>query len=1079
MSQKNEKKNDKAQDISEILRLLKQSVESDRATMSAENDGSDEKKDSGDSEFSYSMEGFLNSDESKEHLSEEGLEEESLENDVVEEDSSEDDDVAPWEEDLPSESDRESLEIEIADESDREPEEDDEDPWFTSSVSKDTVKEKVDEDTLATEDDEAADISEEENFDRNDDIENEAEVFEKEIEEIEEVEEIEEIEEVEEVEEVEETEETTNISDVEDIAADEPAEEIAQDDQSDDPDDMVLTVDDIDEAIAEIEREKEMSAEDDDMPSWYQDEIEKRAPAERDDHEESDEEDDTFFDFNDFAYVSEDELTALEKKDSADKEDAEFIDPDEYFEENEERAEGFDDDLTVEEDAEYEREDDVCEIDEQEYVSNEDEAYESCGVIIIDESCEDEPAYDAALEQTDEEEPMYDEIPEQPDEDELVYDEFCEEAMISEDEYDEFEEDIDKELVEAEDESEDMGGLDETDMHLLSKLGYSSVGASEEVIKQGDHENHSSEPSGDISYDYDGEEYIFEKQRDEIRAGYSVAKKNALIRLLIAGGAAFLLLIYEMLVACGVVLPWLFNQYDYALSHIMISLQLLIIAGAMSIRSILKGVTDAACMRATPQSVSAAVIIMNMLYTVVIAIIIPENYVLFNFVGSLAAVLSIGYEYLGLINESHTFDVVSLKDGARYAFGEDERLYEVFGEPAPSLRAYSTDFNKHFFAKMKRRTVSYKYLSVLIVSTFALMLAVCGISLLATGSSGEALRNAISVINFTLPLGVLGAYVLPMLKVTKVMLGKNAALIGHGTVDKYVNTRFVTFDEEDLFPSIKTTHIDLKPSGNHNISAVLRKTGKLFSAIGGPMKKLVELSDTFDGDDVIINDIFDDGISATVESSEILAGSARFLEINGVDPSSASDYRDADGNNEVLYIAIDGSLAARYYIKYLPDPDFVKAVNKLGDKRIAVGIKTCNPGINSNIILRRCPEMKYKIYAIKSGYDCADEIDSHRALTDGDLISAKKSVFLAYPLLACLALKKYYKSDAVFRWTSAAVGALTAICIALAGRGLDINSLGIAIYQLLWFAPSVAAALIDFRRDGVEKSKKEDIDNIN
>ena len=1057
MSQKNEKKNDKTQDISEILRLLKQSVESDRAMTSAENDGSDEKKDSGDSGFSYSMEGFLNSDESKEYPAEEELEEES-DNDIVEEDTSEDDDIAPWEGNLPSESERESLEIEIADASDREPEEDDEDPWFTSSVSEDTVKEELDEDTPEIEEDEATDISEEERLDQIDDIEKKAEVFEEEIEEIEEI------------------EETTTVSDVENIADENPAEELAQDDSTDDPDDMVLTVDAIDEAIAEIEREKEMSAEDDDMPSWYQYEIEKRAPAERDDPKESDVDDDTFFDFDDFACVDENELAALGKKDSTDKEDAEFIDPDEYFEENEERAEGLDDELTVEEDAEYEREDDVC---KQEYVSNEDEAYESCGVIIVDESCEDEPAYDAAPEQADEEDKMYDEIPEQPDEDGLVYDEFCEEAMISEDEYDEFEEDIDKELVEAEDESEDMGGLDETDMHLLSKLGYSSVGASEEVIKQGDHENHSSEPSGDISYDYDGEEYIFEKQREEIRAGYSVAKKSALVRLLIAGGAAFLLLIYETLVACGVTLPWLFNQYDYALSHIMISLQLLIIAGAMSIRSILKGVTDAACMRATPQSVSAAVIIMNVLYTVVIAIIIPENYALFNFVGALAAVLSIGYEYLGLINESHTFDVVSLKDGARYAFGEDERLYEVFGEPAPSLRAYSTDFNKHFFAKMKRRTVSYKYLSVLIVSTFALMLTVCGISLLATGSSGEALRNAISVINFTLPLGVLGAYVLPMLKVTKVMLGKNAALIGHGTVDKYVNTRFVTFDEEDLFPSIKTTHIDLKPSGNHNISEVLRKTGKLFSAIGGPMKKLVELSDTFDGDDVIINDIFDDGVSATVESSEMLAGSARFLEINGVDPASASDYRDADGNNEVLYIAIDGSLAARYYIKYLPDPDFVKAVNKLGDKRIAVGIKTCNPGINSNIILRRCPEMKYKIYAIKSGYDCADEIDSHRALTDGDLISAKKAVFLAYPLLACLALKKYYKSDAVFRWTSAAVGAFVAVCIALAGRGLDINSLGIAIYQLLWFAPSVAATLIDFRRDDVEKSKKEDIDNIN
>ena len=1095
MSQKNGKKNDQAQDISEILRLLKQSVESDRAaSAAAEKDKVDEKKDSEASEFSYSMEGFLDADESDEDIASEDTEEntdkesaeeeaadgeineddpleenneesETVEDDVApwEDESSVEDDRAPWEDESSIEAEQEDLEIEIADAAEREFEEDDEDPWFSSGKFDDISNKEADDGFSETyeskREDEIADDP------RSDD----EEAYES----------------------VEDIENTENISadESDDDEYDVEVDEALEYTEPDEDDDAALTVDAIDEVIAEIERERSAMMKEDDEPSWYQEELEKPAPAERDDRKENDEAGETFFDFNDFAYVTEEELANVEK------ERAERNEYPEYSEESDldDGDDPLDDEAVCSEEADDRFDDSDGAIrweSEDEMLS--DDMYDEIVIVrgdenaddeIYDESYEDESYEDESYEDESYDDESYEDesYDDESYEDEVVTEEDFdyEDEMIADDSYEQSESDIDKELKEAEEENDDDIGLDETDIHLLSKLGYSPVGASEEVVKQNDRENLSKESSGDIAYDYEGEEYIFEKQREEIRAGYSVAKKSTLTRLAIAGGATFLLLIYETLVAFGVTLPWLFNQHTYALSHIMISLQFLIIAGAMSIRSVVKGVADAACMKATPQSVSAVVIIMNVLYSIVIAIITPEDYVLFNFAGALAAVLAIGYEYLNLVNESHAFDVVALKDDVRYVFGEDEKLYEVFGEPAPSLRAYSTDFNKHYFAKMKRRTVSYKYLSTLIVAVLALMLVVGVISLLATGTPGEALRNAIMIVNFALPLGILGAYTLPMLKVTKAMLGKNAALIGQATVDKYVNTRFVTFDEEDLFPSIKTTHIDLKPSGNHDISAVLRKTGKLFSAIGGPMKKLVEIPDASDGDDVIIKDIFDDGVSATVESSEMLVGSARFLEINGVDPTATSDYRDADGNNEVLYVAINGSLAARYYIKYLPDPDFVKAVNKLGDKRIAVGIKTCNPGINSNIILRRCPEMKYKIYAIKSGYDSADELESHRVLTDGDLISVKKSVFLAYPLLACLALKKYYKSDAVFRWVSAAVGALVALCIALAGRGLDINSLGIAIYQLLWFAPSLAAALIDFRSAGAEGSKHKNTDSTN
>ena len=621
-------------------------------------------------------------------------------------------------------------------------------------------------------------------------------------------------------------------------------------------------------------------------------------------------------------------------------------------------------------------------------------------------------------------------------------------------------ENIDRELVEMNEIEESEEGLDETDISLLQNMGYTSFGEADGASAFEDAGLSDNESLGDVAYDYDGEEYVIKKQGDEIKMDYAHQKKNTLIRLAIAGGAAILLLIYEMLAFSGVTLPWMFNQHQFPLSHAMISLQLLVIATAMSLNLIAKGIADAFKLKSTPYSVGSILILANIVYTVIIAIVRPENYMLFNFGGAFAAVLAIVYEYVLILNEEMAFCAVSCDSSDKYALVEDTDDAKPFGD-APALRAYRTDFNKNFFGQIRKRTSEYGYIGLLVPSVIGLGIVLFALFWIIRGNVATALSTGMLVINFALPLGVLGTYSMPMLFALMSLKEGKSAIIGNASADRYNGTRFVTFDETDIFPSLKTTYVDLKPSGNQQISAVLSKTSMLFSAIGGPLSRMVETADAGDNSDKVeIISIFDDGISAKVNGSEMLVGSSRFLEINNIDVNAPTDYRDSDGSNEILYVAIDGKLAARYYIKYVPDPDFVKAVNLLGSKGVSVGIRTRNPGVNSQIIQRRCPEMKYRVYTIKALSENEKDITSYQSNTDSGIVAHEKAADLASPLVIAMSLKKYYKFDAYIRYASAGLGAILVTVFAAMGRVGEISSLSSVLYQIAWLVPSALAGWI-------------------
>ena len=821
------------------------------------------------------------------------------------------------------------------------------------------------------------------------------------------------------------------------------------------------------EEFEEEDEELEVIEEDDDSDPWYEDDIELS-----EDEEETDEEEEL-----------EIEIAAADEREDEDDEDDPWFSGSEKEPENleaEEESEEIEDfeeaiEETIEETIEESEE--INDDEGASFAFGEEEPEEELPDILLEEEddetqASDEDEIDVFAYPEEEEETDEDEIDvfAYPDEDpyegiiadEPIFEEEIEEVEETEEEEIIEEEEIEEESLERElDEIKEIESnvtdemLDDTDISLLQNMGYTSFAA--EDAEEEDEPEEKAEALGDIAYDHNGEEHVIKKQSDEIKIDYTEQKRKTLLRLIIAGGAALLLFIYEYLTFAGVELPWIFNQHEFPVSHSMISLQLLLISVAMSLNLVAKGIYDTFKLRSTPYSVGSVLIFVNVVYTVMVAVFRPEKYMLFNFVGALSAVLAIVYEYIILISEEKAFHSVSFDEDTKYVFSDDSEA-KPFGDQ-PTLRAYRTGFNKNFFAKIGKRVSDYNYLGILIPAVIVFGVLLFGLVWLIRGDAYSAINAGMLVINFALPVGVLGTYSIPLFFAISSLKKEKGAIIGHSSVECYSNTRFVTFDEADIFPSIKTTYIDLKPCGDSPIAEVLAKTSRLFSAIGGPLRHMVETTGTVENEGKVeLVGIFDDGISAMMNSETMLVGSARFLEINNVSVNASSDYRDSDGSNEILYVAIGGKLAARYYIKYIPDPDFVEAINMLGANGISVGIRTRNPGVNSRIIEKRCPEMKYKVYTIKSLADGEKDITSYQSSADSGIVAHGKASKLARPLIMALGLKKYYKIDTYLRYASAAIGALLVSIYAIMGRIGELSSLSVALYQLGWILPAFAAA---------------------
>ena len=555
-------------------------------------------------------------------------------------------------------------------------------------------------------------------------------------------------------------------------------------------------------------------------------------------------------------------------------------------------------------------------------------------------------------------------------------------------------------------------------------------------------------------------EFTYQRQREDIVADYEKARRSSLVKLILAAAFAAVLFVVECLPALGVSMPDVLSADKYPVIYSMATLQLLLLSAAVSYKEIANGFFSLIKFKVTAGSllcvltfVSAACGIVNCVFGTV-----AQNY---HFSAVFLSLVVRAFEYLDISRENFAFEIASSASSKKHValpvidmdLGAIEGLEDYAGDDGLVLRTEKCTFVENYFSRTGRRSdgdiAANKYLlpAILLVAVAAFVAVLVGDGGAAKAFSAFNLSFAVAV-----PVFVLLSASYPLYKAAKRLYHRDSAIIGESAVDEYSGTTMICFDDADAFPSYGVALENLRIYGSGDIETIVEQMGAVFSKLGGPLKNVFALmtTDCPKPYKVKIDGVYDDGIKATVDGKTLYVGSAAFMQNSG--------FKVVDLSNEIggkyfstMYLAEDGGLRAKFYIRYTLDGGFESIVKKLARRGISSVILTGDSNINDELLAQFIDISKLPVKVVRrSVFDAkpvSDRADSGVVSRGGvgDLVSA---------VTMCDKLASVIGTMRAVRIASAVICALLVLGASLFAMSSIVASAYVFIYHLFWMVPA-------------------------
>ena len=616
--------------------------------------------------------------------------------------------------------------------------------------------------------------------------------------------------------------------------------------------------------------------------------------------------------------------------------------------------------------------------------------------------------------------------------------------------------------------------LSEDELNLMVALGYENQIADEDSMKKADEiaEKNNSEIVDPIDVDnsfaFDGVELSSSDQFRAVRNRYKQEHKQMKTRLIGTIALAIALLIFETFTAladAGIVGPLggALNINRYPVVNIMISLQLVVLACAISWHRLLVGLKDAVLFRPSPISVSSVAVHCCVKYDIIMAIIAPglglRTYNLSALVFLLGLVLG---DYMNLSREIRAFNTLSTRKPkfALVSLGSEENPYgeEAYGDEK-NFEVKNVEFIENYFRRTNVSTFNSRLLNLIIFPFVALAVILGIVSYMSNGVAVTAFNIAILTIVVGMPLSSVFIIAYPIFEAVRRLFKKDATIIGDPSVEEYSDATSVVFGDKDVFPMASTIMRGIKLYDNEEVSIyyVLSNLTKFYSRVGGPLKDILAQTTSEvpeDGCAELIR-VEEDGVEAIIDGSvSILAGQRAFVERNGIfvdnDPDDA---RMAGEGVSALFVVLDGKLCAKLYVQYDIDHSFEEIINSLASENVDTYIKTTDPCIDDALLASKLRISRFPAKVIKRMPD--EPSDGSIESVDSGIVSRNTLDGIADAVVLCNKIKRVRKTSRSVCVVSAVIGILVMVFLALFSSTPDILSVYTVIYQLFWLIPMV------------------------
>ena len=537
---------------------------------------------------------------------------------------------------------------------------------------------------------------------------------------------------------------------------------------------------------------------------------------------------------------------------------------------------------------------------------------------------------------------------------------------------------------------------------------------------------------GDIHSDY--YEYTDRQQRKEIIGMYKYAKKSISIKLILASVFAFMLLLVENVGFFSSKLYDSLNIAEHPYIFFFIDMILLLVCAACAYEQLFYGVKSILAKEHIPESIAVYSVVVGVAYSLITLIFVPFGFeqTLCNFPVALILVFSLLYSYLNVVREKYGFSVVSSKEMkfvfSKVANDDAEAEYETFSTTSVNysgniIKVDSANFVKRYFARTNEpadvKSVLDPYTLAALIAPIVLFI----ISIIRTHSFTDALSVWYIGFLISMPVGFLFNYSVPFLMGNKKLFNDEVAIIGEGTIDEYSDIKIVSVNDTTAFPPYNVKLQNFKVYNDYKLEKVLYYAASGFSAVGGPLAEVFEVA-TRDAFQKSKRTKFVCGgrsyLCVKVDNDTIIFADRYGIASQGIEVPAERE--DVGEETSIMYMACNGQLCAKMYIKYMIDEEFAITVRALNKHGTAVGIRTFDPNINNEIIKKQTIFSKSELCVIKLSAE--DQMSKVSDKVDSGIASkgASKSLLKAIPV--CKNITKIRKANLIVKIIASLCGLL-------------------------------------------------------
>ncbi len=653
------------------------------------------------------------------------------------------------------------------------------------------------------------------------------------------------------------------------------------------------------------------------------------------------------------------------------------------------------------------------------------------------------------------------------------------EETLEEDDLAEVEEDADfaEELPEETESSEDdfieEEPIDSTDMNLMIAFGLDNKGdkKADRAKEFGDRlEAKQQSHTAVQKMMLDRPEFVDKTQTPKIRKEFRRRSAALWMKLGLCVVFTVLLMLFENIEVVTKLFTGTAKQFGgvfdpavYPTVYIMVSLQLMLMACLCAYEQILDGFKYLFRGVPKPETMLSVMTVLGILHSVILVRLTSGEPVMFNFVVALTALFTLIYAIYNHKREMLNFRIVANKkpkhivrrlpdeqsEGEARAFEDNDEVCDV-------MKIEKTDFIEGFFGRLSKPDPATTHFMAALLSAMGAIAILFGVLTYVRGGEADAVLSAVyAALLIVAPLSIYITFSYPFYRANVAAKEYDSAIIGDASLEEYSNASIISFDDKNVFPSYSVKLQNIRICNNARIDRVFYYAASVFAYAGGPLQDVFEFATVEMGHSSNVK-IFDTerGFLATqVDGVNIIFGTYDALTKRGLEISDSDAADDVDLSDElsIMYMFRENKLIAKMYIMYVMDADIDLILKQFSGSGLYVCVRTFDPNIDERMIARKLNMKRMPLKIVR--YASAEEVTFYEEKVDSGLVTCGSPKSLLQVISYCEKVLRTKKTNIALSVLSVMIGAAILVLLLMSNSMGLLNSLYIAIYQLIWMVP--------------------------